>query len=244
MAHDDINPTDRPTEDRAATLHRFMGVELELAPDVLVPREETELLGRKAVSILEGGPSGVTIIDMCCGSGNLALGIASEIPSARVWGADLTDSTVALARRNVDRLGLGSRVSIRQGDLFAALESDDLQGKIDVVVCNPPYISTGRLEGDRAHLLESEPREAFDGGPYGISIHQRLIRDALAFLKPGGWLLFEFGEGQERQAAALLSRAKAYAPVTFATDRDGKPRVAIVQKIADPAAAGAGELAR
>lgn len=243
MAHDDINPTDRPTEDRAATLHRFMGVELELAPDVLVPREETELLGRKAVSILEGGPSDVTIIDMCCGSGNLALGIASEIPSARVWGADLTDSTVALARRNVDRLGLGSRVSIRQGDLFAALESDDLQGKIDVVVCNPPYISTGRLEGDRAHLLESEPREAFDGGPYGISIHQRLIRDALAFLKPGGWLLFEFGEGQERQATALLSRAKAYAPVTFATDRDGKPRVAIVQKIADPAA-GAGELAR
>ncbi|QRY66277.1 HemK family protein methyltransferase (plasmid) [Ensifer sp. PDNC004] len=221
-----------------------MGVELELAPDVLVPREETELLGRRAVSILEGGPSEVTIIDMCCGSGNLALGIASEIPSARVWGADLTDSTVALARRNVDRLGLGSRVSIRQGDLFAALESDDLQGKIDVVVCNPPYISTGRLEGDRAHLLESEPREAFDGGPYGISIHQRLIRDAHAFLKPGGWLLFEFGEGQERQAGALLSRAKAYAPVTFATDRDGKPRVAIVQKIADPAAAGTGELAR
>jgi release factor glutamine methyltransferase len=222
-----------PHNDNHIRLHRFMGVELELAPDVLVPREETELLGRKAVSILADGPSAPTVIDMCCGSGNLALGIANDVPSARVWGADLTDSTVALARRNVDRLETGARVSIRQGDLFAAFEGDNLEGAVDMIVCNPPYISTGRLEGDRAHLLESEPREAFDGGPYGISIHQRLIRDAVAFLKPGGWLLFEFGEGQDRQAAALLSRIKTYEPVTFATDRDGKPRVAIVRKIDD-----------
>ncbi|MBZ7925284.1 peptide chain release factor N(5)-glutamine methyltransferase [Ensifer adhaerens] len=217
-----------------------MGVELELAPDVLVPREETELLGRKAVSVLADRPAAPTVIDMCCGSGNLALGIANEVPSARVWGADLTDSTVALARRNVDRLQTGTRVSIRQGDLFGAFEGDNLEGTVDMIVCNPPYISTGRLEGDRAHLLESEPREAFDGGPYGISIHQRLIRDAVAFLKPGGWLLFEFGEGQDRQAAALLSRIKTYEPVTFATDRDGKPRVAIVRKIDD----GAGSVSK
>lgn len=222
-----------PHNDNHIRLHRFMGVDLELAPDVLVPREETELLGRKAVSILADGPAAPIVIDMCCGSGNLALGIASDIPSARIWGADLTDSTVALARRNVDRLATGTRVSIRQGDLFAAFEGDNLEGKVDMIVCNPPYISTGRLEGDRAHLLENEPREAFDGGPYGISIHQRLVRDAVAFLKPGGWLLFEFGEGQDRQAAALLSRIKTYEPVTFATDRDGKPRVAIVRKVED-----------
>ncbi len=229
-----------PHNDNNIRLHRFMGVELELAPDVLVPREETELLGRKAVSVLADRPAAPTVIDMCCGSGNLALGIANEVPSARVWGADLTDSTVALARRNVDRLQTGARVSIRQGDLFGAFEGDNLEGTVDMIVCNPPYISTGRLEGDRAHLLESEPREAFDGGPYGISIHQRLIRDAVAFLKPGGWLLFEFGEGQDRQAAALLSRIKTYEPVTFATDRDGKPRVAIVRKIDD----GAGSVSK
>ncbi|WP_083213837.1 MULTISPECIES: HemK/PrmC family methyltransferase [unclassified Ensifer] len=240
VPQNDSHPNDRPAEGLPANLHRFMGVELELAPDVLVPREETELLGRKALAILKDGPPQVTVIDMCCGSGNLALGLANEMPSARVWGADLTDSTVALARRNVDRLALGARVSIRQGDLFAALEGDSLEGIVDMVVCNPPYISTGRLEGDRAHLLESEPREAFDGGPYGISIHQRLIRDAAAFLKPGGWLLFEFGEGQDRQAAALLSRTKIYEPVSFAVDHDGKPRVAIVRKIG----AEAGDRAR
>lgn len=231
MPRNSSSPNGMMAASQPLRLHRFMGIELELTPDVLVPREETELLGRQAVAILEQGATAATVIDMCCGSGNLALAIANEIPSARVWGADLTDSTVALARRNVARLDVGARVSVRQGDLFAAFEGDNLEGAVDMIVCNPPYISTSRLEGDSAHLLENEPREAFDGGPYGISIHQRLIRDALAFLKPGGWLLFEFGEGQDRQAAALLSRAKAYEPVTFATDGEGKPRVAIARTI-------------
>lgn len=211
-------------------MQRFMNILLELAPDVLVPRQETELLGARAVAILRDHPPGQVVIDMCCGSGNLALSIANEIPSARVWGADLTDSTVALARRNAERLGVQDRVAIRQGDLFDALAGDGLVGMADMIVCNPPYISTARLEGESAHLLEAEPREAFDGGPYGISIHQRVIRDAVDFLKPGGWLLFEFGEGQDRQAAALIARAKAYEPVVFAANEAGTPRVALVRK--------------
>ncbi|GAU85323.1 HemK/PrmC family methyltransferase [Bosea sp. BIWAKO-01] len=213
-------------------LHRFMSVNLELAPDVLVPRQETELLGQRAAAILrERAAAEPIVIDMCCGSGNLALAIAAEIPSARVWAADLTDSTVELARRNAERLAFQHRVTIRQGDLFSALASDGLEGAVDLIVCNPPYISTSRLEGESAHLLEAEPREAFDGGPYGISIHQRVIRDAVAFLKPGGWLLFEFGEGQDRQAAALIARTKAYESMTFAANEAGTPRVALVRKL-------------
>jgi release factor glutamine methyltransferase len=216
-------------------LHRFMGVELELADGVLIPRQETELLGRSAEAILRASVLEPKVVDMCCGSGNLALAIAAEIPSAQVWAADLTDQAVNVARRNVERLGFQGRVQIRQGDLFAAVKSDGLEGAIDMVVCNPPYISVSRLEGESAHLLETEPREAFDGGPYGISIYQRVIRDAVAFLKPGGWLLFEFGEGQDRQAASLISRTKAYQPVTYATNEAGKPRVAIVRKLEDGA---------
>lgn len=219
-------------------LHRFMGVTLELAPDVLVPREETELLGRNAAAILREREGGALVVDMCCGSGNLALGLAAAIADARLFAADLTDSTVALARRNAERLGLSQRVTVRQGDLFEALSGDDLAGKVDVIVCNPPYISTGRLESESAHLLESEPREAFDGGPYGLSIHQRVIRDAVGFLKPGGWLLFEFGHGQERQAAALIARTKAYEAPDFAKDAEGAPRVAIVRRRSDETGAG------
>lgn len=219
----------------APRLHRFMSVTLELGPEVLVPRRETELLGRSAVAILRERAPGPVVIDMCCGSGNLALAIAAEIPSARVWAADLTDSTVALARGNAERLGVQDRVTIRQGDLFAALAGDGLTGAADMIVCNPPYISSARLDGESAHLLAAEPREAFDGGPYGISIHQRLLRDAVDLLKPGGWLLFEFGQGQDRQVAALSARAKAYEPVSFAGDEDGTPRVALLRKSASRA---------
>lgn len=215
-------------------LHRFMGIELELGPGVLVPREETEILGNAAICVLGGRAPGARVIDMCCGSGNLGLAIATRVPSAQVWSADLTDATVAVARRNVDRLGLAGRVTVAQGDLFGAFEGLGLAGTVDLVVCNPPYISSARLEGDRSELLASEPREAFDGGPYGLSIHQRLVRDAAAFLKPGGWLAFEFGEGQDRQVAALVARARAYAPVDFATDATSLPRVAIARKL-DPA---------
>lgn len=218
-------------EERIGTpLHRFMGVDLELAPGVLIPREETELLGRTSLGLIEGRVENPQVIDMCCGSGNLALAIATHIPAARLWACDLTDETVSLATRNAKRCGFSDRLSVIQGDLFGGLSDKELEGKIDLIVCNPPYISTQRLEGDSAHLLDNEPREAFDGGPYGISIHQRLVRDALAFLKPGGWLAFEFGEGQHRQAAALLARARGYEPATFAEDAAGLLRVAFVQK--------------
>jgi release factor glutamine methyltransferase len=165
-------------------LHKFMDIELELGSDVLVPREETEILGRAALGLLYGRGADARVIDMCCGSGNLGLAIAAKMPGARVWSADLTDSTVATARRNADRLGLADRVTIAQGDLFGAFDGMDLAGSIDLVVCNPPYISSARLEGDRSELLASEPREAFDGGPYGLSIHQRLIRDAVTSSSP------------------------------------------------------------
>jgi HemK-like putative methylase len=211
-----------------ASSRRFLGVELSLVANVLVPRRETELLGSRAIAIVGPMTGAPAIIDMCCGSGNLALAIAHHCPKARLWAADLTDETVRLAQGNVERLSLTGRISVRQGDLFEALAKDNLAGAIDMVVCNPPYISSSRLEGKSAHLLAHEPREAFDGGPYGISILPRLIRDAVDFLKPGGWLLFEFGEGQERQVAALLARTKAYEEPSFGFI-EGKPRVMIAR---------------
>lgn len=209
----------------------FLGLEIEVSPGVLVPREETELLARAAIeriAALGGSPS---VVDMCTGAGNLACAIASAVPAARVFASDLTDDCVALASRNVARLGLSDRVTVAQGDLFAGLAPFGLENAVDVVVCNPPYISRGRLESQSAHLLAHEPREAFDGGPYGLSIHQRVARDALAFLKPGGPLLFEIGLGQDRQVKVLIQRAKAYGDVVFLNDAQGNPRVAVATRL-------------
>jgi release factor glutamine methyltransferase len=224
LEQDDIDPH-MPVE------VNFMGVKLVVNEDVLVPREETELLGQTALEILSHRKIAEPkiVIDMCCGCGNLGLAVATHIPTLRVFASDLTDGTVAVARANVERSGLGDRVIVGQGDLFEGLADRDLAGKVDLVICNPPYISTTRLENERSHLLESEPREAFDGGPYGISIMQRLVTEALPFLKEGGWLAFEFGVGQERQAKLLIDRTGAYAPVEFRNNESGVPRVVIAQ---------------
>jgi release factor glutamine methyltransferase len=224
----------REAEVRAAEVS-FMGVALRLGADVLVPRAETELLGRSVLEILAGRPGPQAVVDMCCGCGNLALAVAAHHPQALVFASDLTEATVATARENAERLALAERVRIVQGDLFSGLAGEGLEGGVDIVMCNPPYISTTRLAGDRAHLLEAEPREAFDGGPYGISIMQRLVIEALPFLREGGWIAFEFGLGQERQTKLLLDRARGYGPVEFRSDAEGAPRVALARKRATAA---------
>jgi release factor glutamine methyltransferase len=213
-------------ESLAGGRQTFLDIELLCGPGALVPRPETELLGRTALDRIRSAGAAPRVIDVCCGAGNLACAIATHVPDAHVWATDLTDGCVGWTRRNVEQLGLDGRVAVRQGDLFGGLAGDGLEGTIDVIVCNPPYISTGRLASDRAGLLDHEPREAFDGGPYGLTIHQRVLKEAQPFLKPGGWLLFEIGEGQDRQITLLFQRARIYEAIGLAVNAAGTPRVA------------------
>ena len=206
----------------------FMGLALETAPDVLVPRPETELLCNEALRLIDAAGARI-VVDLCCGSGNLACALATLRPSLQVWASDLTDACVALTRRNVERCALGERVTVVQGDLLASLQH--LAGTVDVLVCNPPYISTGRLAADSAHLLQNEPREAFDGGPYGLTIHQRVVRESPPLLTSTGWLAFEMGLGQERQLELVFQRARTFGPRTLVRDAAGAPHVVSAQRL-------------
>ncbi len=234
MTGPEPDPDERVRRAQAEGRVRFMGLELKVGPGALVPREETELLARAALRVLgEGGApnEAARVVDMCCGAGNLACAIASQAPEVRVWASDLTDGCVALARENVADLGIGQRVTVVQGDLFAPLAGLGLEGSLDLVVCNPPYISTSRLEKDRKQLLDAEPREAFDGGPYGLTIHQRVVKEALPFLRPNGALLFEIGLGQERQLDILFRRATSYTATVHEKDAAGQVRVVMAKKV-------------
>ena len=207
----------------------FMGLELEFAPDVFIVRPETEILGNSTVKIL-GGIKGPVMIEVGCGSGNLSCGISYKLPLLKVHAVDILQSCVDLTAKNVARYSLSDRVSIYKGDLFGPLENLGLENTIDAVICNPPYIASSRLKTDRAYLTEYEPREAFDGGPFGFSLHQRLIKESLRFLKAGGHLLFEFGAGQEKQVTGLINRAGGYDRIDFDTDPEGIARVVIATK--------------
>jgi len=211
-------------------LIRFMTAELLVAPGTLAPREETELLGHAAVQAIRGlGVEVPSVVDMCCGTGNLACGIALCLPEAQIWCSDCAELCVEVARRNVDRLALSNRVKVCRGDLFAGLHGLGLEGRIHAVVCNPPYISQTLLN-KRTDLLEREPREAFDGGPYGLTVHQRVIREAARYLRWGGVLLCEIGLGQHRQVEHLLQRALFYDGIRFIANAAGEPRVVMAQR--------------
>lgn len=246
LLNDDVQPSPpTPTHDALgrdvdgtplayrAGVQPFLGVELLVDAGALVPRQETELLGRAAIERIGGlapDGTGLLVVDLCCGAGNLACAIAAALPAVTVHAADLTDGCVSLARRNADHVGVADRVTVHQGDLFAAFDGTGIAGSVDVLVANPPYISSGRLEKDRAVLVAHEPREAFDGGPYGLSIHQRLINEAPQWLRPGGWLLCEMGLGQGKQLRRLFERAGAYDEMALLCDADGQERVAVARR--------------
>jgi len=211
---------------------KFMGLDLIAERGVIVPRPVTERVGRVAVRLMErmraeSPERPLRVVDMCGGSGNLACGLAHADPRCRVWSCDLMQPASDLATRNAARLGISDRLAVRTGDLFGALDADKLEGTVDLVVCAPPFISTGRLAKDRAHLLEHEPREAFDAGPYGLTIHQRTAEDAARFLRPGGYLVFEVGEGQEKQVAIVFKRARMYDEIQAV--EDGLGPIVVVQ---------------
>jgi len=213
---------------------RFMGIELSVNPGVLIPRNETELLGWEAVARLREARGvyglGARVIDMCCGSGNLACGIAYALPGAQVWASDLMEDCAILTARNTQRLGLDDRVHTGFGDLFEPLLMMGASA-CDAVVCNPPYISSHRLTWDRQDLLNHEPRQAFDGGPYGLSIYQRLIHDAAPFLVRGGWLLLELGVGQAASLERLLHRCGYYDRIELVADPLGEFRVVAARRM-------------
>jgi release factor glutamine methyltransferase len=220
------------TEPETNNSVRFLGIDFEIHGDVLRPRQETELLGRAAQQLLDEVETAPVCIDMCCGSGNLAIALAMHRADACVWACDLSDDAIVTTRHNVLRLGLEERIVALQGDMFVPMEGAGRERQVDLIVCNPPYISTSRLlSGDRAHLLDGEPREAFDGGPYGITLHSRLINESVTYLKTGGWLAFEFGLGQDRQIAALLKRSRAFEAPLWQKNAQGDNRVVCARKI-------------
>jgi len=212
---------------------RFMGIELSINPGVLIPRNETELLGWEAVARLREARGrhghGARVIDMCCGSGNLACGIAHALEGVEVWASDLMEDCAVLAQRNANQLGLDDRIHVAFGDLFEPLRPLGA-GACDVIVCNPPYISSHRLTRDRQDLLSHEPRQAFDGGPYGLSIYQRLLHDAASFLVKGGWLLLEMGVGQAGSLERLLKRCGYYDRVELVPDPQREFRVVAARR--------------
>ena len=178
----------------------FLGRDFHVDERVLIPRPETELLAERAIAALRMRPAPIAL-DMCCGSGCLAISMALGDPRAQVHAADLYEGALAVTALNAERLY--AKVILHQGDLFGSIPEGM---RFDVIVSNPPYIPAA----DCLELQEEvrrEPMMALDGGADGYDVYRRIAEDAPRFLKEGGVLLMEVGFDQAQGVIALCREA-------------------------------------
>jgi len=211
---------------------QFMGVELLAGPAALIPRKETELLGYAALEILSDvveREGHALVIDVCTGAGNLPIAYAILQPAANIYAADLSAEAVSLAKQNVDYHNLQSRVEVKTGNLLDPFDCNEFYNKVDLITCNPPYISSAKVGAMHSEISDYEPRLAFDGGPFGIQILNSLIQQAPKYLKPAGWLAFEVGLGQGPSMMKFVNKSGKYTSVIPMEDPNGEIRVITVR---------------
>jgi release factor glutamine methyltransferase len=211
----------------------FLDMEMLADSRALIPRKETEILGRKALEIARGISAiknEVRIIDTCCGSGNLGLAVACNIKNCVVYSSDLSQEATELTRDNISFLKLSDRVHVAQGDLLGAFDNELFYGNIDLIICNPPYIQSSRVDKMDSEISANEPVLAFDGGMLGIKIIQKLISEAPKYLTAGGWLAFEIGAGQGDFITKLCERSQSYMNIQTVSDKAGVIRVIFARR--------------
>ena len=210
----------------------FMGIDFLSAPDAMIPRVETEILGRAALQLLmemAETRDRVIVIDLCTGSGNVGLALAVGEPKCQLFGGDISEDAIRLAGRNAARLGLEGRTTFLAGDFLEPFRNEQLLGAVGLITCNPPYISTASVKHLPVEISGFEPCEAFDGGPFGLTLLMRLVKEAHAFLHPGGWVACETGLGQGEVVEKMFKKSNSYQDVKTFRDHQGAIRTVAAQ---------------
>lgn len=201
----------------------FMGLPFAVSGDVLVPRQDTEVLADAALSRISQwqsrGP--VRVLDLCTGSGCIAVSIACLADrEVQVAASDLSEAALAVARSNAATNHCA--IDFRRGNLFEPFSEDEV---FDVIVSNPPYIPTGEIAGLMPEVRDHEPRMALDGGADGLAFYRRLASETCAHLAEGGYFFFECGAGQSGDILRLLTEVGSYDALRVIDDLAGHDRV-------------------
>lgn len=203
----------------------FRYIDLYVGPGVFVPRPETELVAGVAIERAQAAGPHPLVIDLCSGSGAIALSVANEVPGAQVHAVELDPHAVAWLTRNAEaRHAAGDPVvTVHQGDIRHALP--DLDGTVDVVASNPPYVAEHELALVDPEVRDHDPAVALVAGADGLAVIATVAARGLQLLKPGGWLVVEHSDRQGESAPALL-RDAGFVEVSEHEDHAGRPRIA------------------
>ena len=211
----------------------FMGLDVKVAPGVLIPRPETEglceLLAEEAktrTAGTDGKAWPARVLDLCTGSGCIAAWAAHTFPEADVSAADLSEDALAIARENCSAYEhRPGQITLLQGDLFEVVARNRPQRQLfDVILSNPPYIPSATVDALEREVKDFEPRLALDGGPAGMDLVGRIIREAPDHLAAGGLLLMEIDDTQEALVLDACGQSGRYASYEVLKDLAGKVR--------------------
>ena len=209
----------------------FWSLDFAVGPAVLVPRPESELLIEQSLSLLDKGliPHGdqPRILDLCTGSGALAVALAKEIQDGLFWASDISREAISVARSNASRHGVEKRIQFLIGDLWQPVRDQDLV--VDLVVSNPPYIRSGALD-TLSPEVSCEPRSALDGGEDGMFYIRKILSEGARRLYPGGWVLLEMDPEQTSNALRLIEESGQYESWERVKDYTHRYRVVMARK--------------
>ncbi len=207
----------------------FMGLGFKVTPGVLIPRPETEILCQAVMDrAAEGFSKPFNLLDLCTGSGVLAVTLAKKIPQCLAWAVDLSPEALALARENALRHGVKEKITFLEGDLWEPLIP--LQGlTFSVIVSNPPYIPTGELAFLQREIKDHEPLLALDGGEDGLDFYHRIFSGIHDFLEPRGMAALEVGMGQIPGVMSLAAAA-GFKGLEAVKDYSGIERVLLASR--------------
>lgn len=200
----------------------FYGLPLEITPDVLIPRSDTEVAVDKALEVLRGRVNDARVLDLCTGSGCIGCAIASQLPASRAVLVDISEAALEVAKRNIRLNDLSSRVVCVQSDVT---EPPPLRlGSFDLIISNPPYIETEEIPELDSSVKDFEPILALDGGNDGLDFYRIILDKWKGLLRQSGYMIFEVGEKQAEDVAFLM-RLKGFRNVSIANDTAGIGRV-------------------
>jgi release factor glutamine methyltransferase len=223
----------------------FLGLDMVVGPEVLIPRPESELLVEEVVAHFESHSKPI-IVDVGTGSGCLAISVARALPRAVVIASDRSLLALQMARRNARKHGVDSRILARRnarkhgvdsrilwvvGDLLAPLLSRGLAGKVTAIIANLPYISHDEWDRLSPDVKDFEPRLALDGGPDGLDVYRRLLEEAPGALAAEGVVSMEVGIGQANLLCQEVSDSKFFDVMKVQSDVQGIPRMVCLQRV-------------
>lgn len=208
----------------------FCGLEIKVNRDVLVPRPETEMLAERGWKFLSqfsnGQPSPPAALDFGTGSGCLAIALAHHCATAQIVGIDLSPAALGVARENAARHGLADRIQFYEGNGFSAVPAG---AQFDLIISNPPYIPSAEIGTLQPEVRDYDPAAALDGGPEGLDYYLRLAAEAAAFLKPGGRLMLEIGDGQGPRVQQMLEHQN-WIVEALQEDYNHTPRIVVARR--------------